>query len=239
MQWTDEALILNIKKINDSHANITLLTATHGRHLGLYSGIKNKKNKAFLQAGSLVEATWKARLENQLGRFQLEPKILYWTHFMDDDLFLNAMLSALSLIDLLLPERQAYPHIFESVSALLAHLNKEYWYILYLRWEMQLLSDIGFGLDLTQCALTGSQENLCWVSPATGKAASLEAGLPWKDKLLPLPSLFFSAHNKATTQEILTAFQLTGYFLQKALDFQNQNLPAARERLTAKLLHEA
>ncbi len=239
MQWTDKAILLNVKKISDNHANITLLTSRYGRHLGLFSGTKNKKNKAFLQAGSLVKATWKARLEHQLGRLQLEPKTLYWAQFMDDNQSLNAMLSALSLIELLLPERQPYPHIFKSLLALLSHLNNEYRHILYLRWEMQFLSDIGFGLDLTQCALTGSNENLCWVSPFTGKAASFEAGLPWRDKLLPLPSLFFSTNYETDKQDILAGFQLTGHFLQKALDFQNQKLPTARERLTANLLHEA
>ncbi len=231
MQWTDDGIILSIKKISESSANITLLTANHGRHLGLFTGIKNKKNKAFLQQGSAVNAVWKARLENQLGRFQLEPQNLYWTHFLNNENGLNAMLSALSLVDQLLPERQSYPHIFTSLSALLAHLTAEYWPILYLRWEMKLLSDIGFGLDLSQCALTGTQEDLCWVSPLTGKAASYSAGLPWKDKLLPLPALFLSTQNTASHHDILCAFQLTGYFLQKALDFHGHHLPAARERL--------
>lgn len=239
MQWTSDAIILNVNKTSDNHANITLLTADYGRHLGLFSGIKNKRNKAFLQSGSLVSATWKARLEHQLGRFQLEPQTLYWAPLMDNNQRLNAMLSALSLIDILLPERQSYPHIFKSLLALLSHLDNEYWDILYLRWEMQLLSDIGFGLDISQCALTGNTQDLCWVSPLTGKAANFEAGLPWKDKLLPLPALFSSTKNRASQQEIREAFQLTGHFLQKALDFQNQRLPAARERLITKLLDDA
>ncbi len=239
MEWSDDAIILNVRKTSDNHANVTLLTANYGRHLGLFSGIKNKRNKAFLQSGSFVKAIWKARLEHQLGRLQLEAQNLYWATFMDDNKRLNAMLSALSLIDSLLPERQAYPHIFKSLLALLSHLDNEYWDILYLRWEMQLLSDIGFGLDINQCALTGSCDDLRWVSPHTGKAANFDAGLPWKDKLLPLPALFSSTKNKATNQDIKDAFQLTGYFLQKALDFQNHKLPAARERLMTKLLHEA
>ncbi len=90
MQWNDEAIILNIKKISENHANISLLTAHHGRHLGLFSGIKNKKNKAFLQSGSLVSATWRARLENQLGRLHLEPKTLYWTQFTENNSLLNS-----------------------------------------------------------------------------------------------------------------------------------------------------
>ncbi|MFV0430845.1 MAG: DNA repair protein RecO [Alphaproteobacteria bacterium] len=236
MRWVDDAIILRVKKTGENSATLSLLTHNHGRHMGLFSGIKNKKNKAFLQEASLVKATWKARLESQLGRFTLEPIKLYWPQYMQNPSHLDAMLSATALIHILLAEQQSSPLIYQSFLALLEHLDSPYWATLYIRWELQLLSDIGFGLDLSQCAITGGQENLKWVSPNTGKAANFEAGLAWKDKLLTLPQFLLNHQHTPDNKELLEGFHLTGHFLQKALDFHQKNLPDARERLITRLL---
>ncbi|MFV0322238.1 MAG: DNA repair protein RecO [Alphaproteobacteria bacterium] len=236
MRWVDDGVILNIKPTGENSATLSILTAQQGKYMGLFSGVKNKKNKAFLQIGSQVKATWQARLDNQLGRFTLEPQQLYWSQLMDNPVYLDSMVSALTLINQLLPERQSYPHIYQSLIGLLEHINSPYWAILYIRWEIQLLADIGFGLDLSQCALTGSTENLAWVSPNSGKAACYSAGLPWKEQLLPLPKFIISTNHIPTNKDLIDGFRLSGFFLQKSLDFHQAILPAARERLIVRLI---
>lgn len=232
MRWNDQAIILDVKPHGDRSGIVSLLTSAHGRHMGLIHNIKSKKNRSFIAPGSFVEATWSARLEQQLGTFTLEPKRLFWSEFMRDPKRLDALLSSLSLLHIFLPERQAYTNIYHSLLSLLEHLDQDFWVVLYLRWEVQFLADVGFGLDLRQCALTGEKEALSWVSPLTGKAANYAAGLPWKDRLLKLPAFFVDHHASYDSSDILDGFRLTTHFFQQALaDHHHQYLPAARTRL--------
>ncbi len=232
MRWVDQGIILDVKPHGNQSGIISLLTADYGRYMGLLHNIKSKKNRAFVMAGSFVQATWSARLEHQLGTFSLEPKRLFWSEFMHDPKRLDALLSSLSLLHIFLPERQAYGNIYHSLLSLFSHLDQDFWVILYLRWEIQFLADIGFGLDFSQCALTGKTEDLRWVSPRTGRAANYAAGLSWKDQLLKLPSFLIDHDAPYDHGDILDGFRLTTHFFQQALsDHHLQHLPAARERL--------
>ncbi len=232
MRWSDQAIILDVKPHGNQSGIISLLTPDHGRYMGLLHNIKSKKNRAFVSAGGLVEATWSARLEHQLGSLSLEPRRLFWSEFMHDPRRLDALLSSLSLLHIFLPERQTYPNIYHSLLSLFENFDQEFWIILYLRWEVQFLADIGFGLDLSQCALTGQIDDLRWVSPLTGRAANYVAGLPWKDKLLKLPTFLINHDAPYDHKDILDAFRLNTHFFQQALsDYHQQYLPSARERL--------
>ncbi len=231
MRWQDQGIILDVKPHGNQSGIVSLFTRQHGRHMGLLHNIKSKKNRAFVQPGCLVTVTWSARLEHQLGSLTLEPERLFWSEFMQDMRRLDGLLSSISLLHLFLPERQSYADMYHSLLSLLEHMHNEKWVMLYLRWELRLLADIGYGLDFSHCALTGSKNDLAWVSPLTGKAASYAAGLPWKDRLLRLPAFLMDYEVDYTKQDIIDGFRLTTYFFQQALHGHKEHLPAARMRL--------
>jgi DNA repair protein RecO (recombination protein O) len=237
MQWTDEGIVLSAKPHGETAAVIELWTRVHGRYLGLVHGGRSRRLRPVLQVGNHVDATWKARLADQLGHVTIEMRRAFAAETLDDAAALAA-LSTITTLTRLLPERDPHPNLYEITLFVLGFLNDAtVWPALLVRWELALLEELGFGLDLSQCAATGSNDQLIYVSPRTGRAVSASAGEPYRDKLLPLPA-FLTRHRSGlvTGHDVRLGFALTGHFLEtRVLLPRGQSLPQPRARLLSHL----
>jgi len=235
MQWTDEAIVLSAKPHGETAAVVELWTRTHGRHLGLVHGGRSRRLRPLLQTGNHVDATWKARLEDHLGHFSVEMRRAYAAEALDDASALAAV-SAMAALIRLLPERDPHPNLYEVTLFVLGFLDDAtVWPALLVRWELALLEELGFGLELGQCAATGSNDRLVFVSPKSGKAVSASAGEPYRDRLLALPQFLTKDRSGTVTNaDIHRGFLLTGHFLEsRVLLPRGQGLPQSRTRLVA------
>jgi DNA repair protein RecO (recombination protein O) len=233
MEWQDDGLVLAARAHGENDAILTALTFEHGRHLGLVRGGAGRRARPLLQPGNRLQLTWKARLPEHLGGFTLEPVRLFGARLLDDPLRLAALASATALLEQVLPEREPHPRLFAGLLKLLeAMLDDPRWLETYARFELVLLQELGFALDLEACAVTGATDDLAFVSPRTGRAVSRAAAGDLAPRLLPLPA-FLRGDVPAMFSEILAGLRLSGHFLAKqAFAPADRPLPAARERLT-------
>ena len=244
MDWQDEALVLTVRPHGETSAIVDLFTPAHGRHAGIVRGGLSRRMAAVLQPGTQVQARWQARLEDQLGRLTLEPlrsRAALW----DDRTALAALAAVCQMVAALLPPSDPHPGLYAATLSLLDTAGPgERWARLYLAWERLLLDELGFGLDLSTCALTGSRVNLTFVSPKTGRAvsqAAVDRGLAgdWADRLLPLPAVLRPDAGAATPlppADLAAGLTLTGHFLNRlAAEIGAAPLPAARARLVERL----
>lgn len=214
MEWRDEGVILAVRRHGETSAIAEILTAAHGRCLGLVRGGRSRVQRPILQAGNLVQLLWRARLEEHLGNFTLEPLALKAGAIMEEP-FRLAGLSAIVGLAQLLPEREPHQRLYDALHVVLDQIDQDdVWPALLVRWEMGLLDELGFGLDLSKCAATGGREDLAYVSPKTGRAVSAAAGAPYKDRLFTLPA-FLAGPAAASAADVLDGFRLTGYFLNR------------------------
>lgn len=231
IEWRDEAILLSARKHGENALILSLMTRERGRHGGLVRGGQSRKMKGVLQPGNRIAVDWRARLEDHLGSLTVEPVHGYAGLLLADSGKLSAMTAALALVEATLPEREPHPDLFDSLDALMIALEGATWAETYVRWEVGLLAELGFGLDLSKCAATGVVDGLCYVSPKTGRAVSAEAGAPYKDRLLPLPS-FLTGRGNAGPNALAEALEMTGYFLNRhVFDHLGKPLPDARMRL--------
>ena len=239
MDWHEDAIILGARKHGETSAVVEVLTRNHGRHAGLVRGGRSKRLRPVLQQGNIVHATWRARLEEQLGNFTLEPVSLGAALAMDDG-FRLAGLTTLTALCALLPDRDPQPQVYEAALLVLENFNNEdIWPALLVRWEAGLLDSLGFGLDLSQCAATGSTRDLIYVSPKTGRAVCARAGEPYKNKLLHLPA-FLLGKSKIEHCDVLAGFELTGHFLNRNLAGpRGIELPDSRTRIINAIKQKA
>lgn len=246
MDWQDDGIILSARRHGETSAIVCVLTREHGAHAGLVKGGFAKRRRALIEPGNRVQATWRARLAEHLGNFALESTHSHGAALMDNADRLAAMSAALSVAEAALPEREPHPATLEALQAFLDALEHDdiapdatAWGEVYVRWEMGLLSELGFRLDLSHCASTGVTEDLVWVSPKSGRAVSREAGQPYKDVLLALPRFLRPDGPRAGAvciADILQAMKLNGYFLEKSLFAPHgKALPQARARLVERL----
>ncbi len=227
MEWTDEAIILSARRHGETGSIVLLLAREHGRHAGLARGHGMRR---WLQPGTRVNARWRARLADHLGSFTLESVQQPASRLMDDPLRLGALVSACALVEAALPERESHTGIFEGLWALLEALPRPHWDAAYVQWELGLLRALGFGLELDHCAATGGNDQLAYVSPRSGRAVSLSAGEPYKDRLLPLPG-FLIHRGPADPRSVLEGLKLAGYFVERLLFGQaHKPVPPARAR---------
>ena len=236
MDWTDQGIVLSARRHGEAAAVASLLTRAHGRHAGLVRGGWGKRGRAILQSGNTVQAHWRARLSEHLGTFVLEPEQPFAAGVFNDPLRLAALASACALADCALPEREPHPAVHDALGHLLAALVGEDsgWPEVYVRWEIRLLADLGFGLDLKRCAQTGTESNLAFVSPRTGRAVSADGAGPWRDRLLPLPGFLGGAEPNLAIDSITQGLALTAHFLERHVFAPHgRALPAARQRLAA------
>ena len=238
MEWIDEGVVLSVRAHGETSAIAELLTHAHGRHLGLVHGGRGRTKRPVLQPGNHVTAHWRARLADQLGTLTLELKHPHAGELMESRHGLLG-LECLTTLARLLPERDPHPSLFEVTLFVLSFLTDDaIWPALYARWELALLENLGFGLDLSACAVTGANDYLAYVSPRTGRAVSMSAAEPYKDKLLPLPGFLIGGGAGGTRPaDIVAALRLTGHFLARdAQAPHGLKMPDARERVVRWLL---
>jgi len=234
MEWRDEGLVLATRRHGERALVVELLTREHGRHAGLLRGGQAPKTRASWQIGNRLVISWRARLAEHLGSFTGELVESYAARLLDDRARLAALAAATALAASALPEREPHPRAFAGLTALIAALDAdERWAVAYVEWEMALLEELGFGLDLTRCAATGATERLVYVSPRSGQAVSEAAGAPYREKLLRLPGFLRHEGGEARPSpgDVLDGLALTGFFLERRVFAPHrQKLPAARTR---------
>ena len=237
MEWSDEGIILSVRPHGETGAVLELFTRRNGRHLGLVHGGRSRKLRPVLQIGTHVEANWKARIADNLGHFALELRKSYAALVLDEPAALAALTSIAALARLL-PERDPHPNLFEVTLFVLGYLDeREVWPALLVRWELALLEELGFGLDLASCAATGATTDLTYVSPKSGRAVSSAAGEPYKERLLALPHFLLGrAGEGVTAADLAAGLALTEHFLlARVLRPRDLAMPEARNRLLSYL----
>jgi DNA repair protein RecO (recombination protein O) len=236
MQWSDEGIVLGVRRHGEANAILELMTRAHGRHLGLVRGGAGSRLRPVLQPGNMVSAVWRARLDEHLGTYTVEglrlrAAALAGAHAV------YGITHAAALVRLL-PERDPHAAVHAALDEILDEIgNAPAMAIRIVRFELQLLAELGFGLDLTECAVTGSDRDLVYVSPKSGRAVSRLAGEPWRDKLLPLPGFLSNPASVPSAAELAEGFALTGFFLDAhVLAPRGATLPPERERFIAAAL---
>ncbi|HXX08374.1 MAG TPA: DNA repair protein RecO [Pseudolabrys sp.] len=215
MQWTEEGIVLGVKRHGEANAILELLTHEHGRHLGLVRGGFGSRLKPILQPGNSVSATWRARLDEHLGNYTVEGLRLRAANFFPAPHAIYGV-SHLAALMRLLPERDPHAGLYAALDEILDHLDNAVAAApLVVRFELQLLSELGFGLDLERCVATGASGDLGYVSPKSGRAVSRTAGEPWADKMLRLPTFLREHHVTPANRDLADGFALTGYFLTR------------------------
>lgn len=234
LEWNDQAIVISARPHGEAAAVVQLLTSAHGRHAGLVHGGQGRKNRGVLQPGNRVNASWRARLADHLGVFTCELESSHAAHLMDAPDRLAALVAAAAICEGALPEREPHLACFDGFLALLEALNGDHWAEAYVGWEIGLLAELGFGLDLTACAAGGSNDRLAFVSPRTGRAVSLAAGEPYRDRLLVLPGFLIGRGDGGRT-EVALGLKLTGYFLDRfVFRPHDRTLPPPRQRLAER-----
>lgn len=237
MEWRDEGALVAVRPHGESAAIIEVFTAGHGRHAGIVRGGGSRRMTPILQPGAQLEVEWRARLEEHLGSFRIEPLKSRAATVMNDRLTLYGLGAACALISFALPEREPHPGLYAATQHLFdAFASEPNWPHLYLLWELALLEELGFGLDLSHCAVTGGTEDLAYISPKSGRAVSRAAAGDWADRLLPLPACLTGVPSNGL-QDTRTGLTVTGYFLEHKLapSLADRPLPEARARLVSAL----
>lgn len=238
MEWRDEAILLSSRRHGESAAIIDVFSPGHGRSSGVVRGGASRKLAPILQPGAQLDVTWKARLEDHLGAFTVEPIRSRAAASLGDRLSLAGLNAVVALLLFCLPEREVHARLYDKTRTLLDLLGQpEIWPLAYLRWEVALLDDLGFGLDLSQCAVLGAEaQDLSYVSPKTGRAVSKAGAGEWADRLLPLPPSLLG-EGEAEDDDVLDALNVTGHFLTNhvAPELGHKPLPDARARFVERL----
>lgn len=232
MDWRDQGILLAVRRHGETSAIIEVFTQEHGRHAGVVRGGTSRKIAPILQPGAQLDVTWRARLEDHIGSFAVEPLRSRAAAAMSGRLALAGLNTVTALLSFCLPEREPHPNLYHHSERLLDLLGQdEIWPLAYLRWELGLLEELGFGLDLSACAVTGATEDLAYVSPRTGRAVSSAAAGDWADRLLPLPPCL-RGQGPAPDAEIAEALRTTEFFMENRLapSLGNRPLPEARGR---------
>lgn len=217
MEWSDEGTIIGIRQHGESAVILEVMTRGHGRHLGLVRGGRSTKVQPVLQPGNVVALTWRARLDEHLGEYRIELLTSHAARLMAAPVALYGLATIAALLRLL-PERDPHPGLHEALSVLIEHLDEPLLApALIVRFEVAMLSELGFGLDLLRCAVTGVNEDLTHVSPKSGKAVSRKAAQPYLDRLLTLPAFLSEGQGarQPSAADIAAGFALTGFFLRR------------------------
>lgn len=233
MQWQDDGLVLSTRRHGERDAILEVMTKAHGRHFGLVRSGRSPRLSASLQPGNRLSLVWRARLEDHLGAFAPEVLESRAAFILADALALHATAHLGALLRLL-PERSPHPALYEAADALCTLASAPMLLAeMLVRFEARILADLGFGLDLTCCAATGTGEDLVYVSPRSGRAVNRDAGAPWAEKLLPLPPFLLGERASARAaglSDIQAGFRLTGYFLDHHV-FEPRAIPPSQARL--------
>jgi len=232
MEWRDQGILLSARRHGESSSIIEMFTPTQGRHVGVVRGGTSRKIAPILQPGAQLDVMWRARLEEHIGSFTVEPVRSRAAVAMADRMTLAGLNTVTAMLSFCLPEREPYADLYERTVTLLDMLEQqEVWPLAYLHWELRLLEDMGFALDLERCAVTGATQELRYVSPKSGRAVSVKGAGEWADRLLPLPPVLRGMMD-ADPEQVAQGFITTGYFLDHHLakGLGNNPLPEARVR---------
>jgi DNA repair protein RecO (recombination protein O) len=242
MDWTDTGIVLAARKHGETSVIVSLLTNEHGRHLGLVRGGAGRRARGVYETGNVVAATWKARLEEHLGSYSCELTHAVAAEHLDHPLRLAGLSALAAVTEAALPEREQHGLLFGHFARLIDDLTGGNWMRDYVAFEMALLTEMGFGLDLSACAATGETDDLIYVSPKSGRAVSRAGGAPYKEKLLPLPAFLAGAGTEAGAEaeakpgDVMDGLLLTGYFLERHVFVHRRSgAPAARQRFIDRL----
>jgi DNA repair protein RecO (recombination protein O) len=215
MQWTDEGIVLGVRRHGEANGILELMTRAHGRHLGLVRGGFGSRMKPVLQVGNSVSASWRARLDEHLGNYTVEPTRERASNFFAASHAIYGV-SHMAAMMRLLPERDPHAGLYSVLEEVLDRLEDPVLAApLVVRFELQLLAELGFGLDLEQCASTGARADLIYVSPKSGRAVSRLAGAPYADRMLRLPAFLRDCDAEPAGRDLADGFALTGYFLAR------------------------
>jgi len=237
VEWREEGILLAVRAHGESSVIAHVLTRSRGVHAGVVRGGQGRRMAPILQPGAQVEATWRARLEEHIGSFTVDLVRSRAAAVMGSRMALAGVSAVVALLGFALPEREPHGGLYDQTVPLLDLLGQnDLWPLAYLRWEMALLAELGFGLDLRRCAVTGVADGLAYVSPKSGRAVSVAGAGEWADRLLPLLPCM-RGEGAAEDTEIAEALEVTGYFLRHKVagDQFGKPLPDARERLIALL----
>lgn len=243
MDWRDEGILLSSRRHGESAAIVEVFTAGHGRHAGIVRGGGGRRMAPILQPGGEVSVEWSARLEDHIGHFRIDPIRSRNAVIMADRAALAVLGSMTALISVALPERAGHPALYARSVNLLGRIGTgRGWPAQYALWELALLREIGFGLDLGQCAATGETADLIYVSPRTGRAVSRAGGAEWAARLLGLPPFVAAGivddAAPPPAEDLAAALALTGHFLETRLapSLPRETLPQARGRAVDAML---
>lgn len=238
MEWRQSAIILDCRPYGETSIVAHVLTRDRGRFAGLVRGGRGKRLRGILQPGNQIDAHWRARLEDQLGNLTIEPEQDRAARHLSDTVRLAGLTAACALVKQTMPEREAHPTIYDGLRALLDTMDEvTLWPVGFVHFELGLLAELGYGLDLTACAVTGVIDGLSHVSPKTGRAVCAEVAAPYKEKLLPLPKFLVDRAHIPDCEELLIGFRLTGFFLNNhVLGPADRHLPQARDRMLDRLV---
>ncbi len=240
MDWRETGILLARRRHGENAAIIDVFTRDHGRHAGIVRGGSSRKMTPVLEPGNQVDVAWRARLEDHLGTYTVEPIEARAASLMSDRLTLAGLNALSALLLFALPEREAHPNLYDGTLTVLDMMaSSPHWPMAYLRWEMALLDDLGFGLDLSACAATGETENLIFVSPKSGRAVSGAGAGKWKTRLLPLTPAMLG-QGEGAAEDITEGLRTTGHFLTARLApaLGNKPIPEARNRLLDLLIRQ-
>lgn len=243
MDWRDDGIVLSTRKLGENAVRLSVLTRDYGRHAGMVRGATSKSMRGTLEPGNQVRVGWSARLAEHLGQFRCELTGAHAADLLLSPGPLMAMSSACAMLDATLPEREAHPDLFHGTVALMSALKSEQWLPSYIRWEVGLLEELGYGLVLDCCAATNATTGLAYVSPKSGRAVSQDAGHAYRDRLLPLPAFLSGGaggqgsddrKSAELSDQIRDGLKLTGFFIHRDI-FEAKALKpvAARDRLVS------
>ncbi len=238
LAWRGEGILLSVRKHGETSTIIETFTEAQGRHAGVVRGGTSRRIAPILQPGAQLDLHWRARLEEHIGAFTVEPVRSRAGTVLSSRLALAGLNAVVALLSFCLPERAAYPALYRRSEQLLDLLGQdEIWPLAYLQWEVALLDEMGFGMDLTCCAVTGTTRDLVFVSPRTGHAVSRVGAGEWVDRLLPLPPVL-RGEGEGADEEVAQALRTTGYFLENRLApaLSHNPLPEARARFVDRFL---
>lgn len=237
MEWRDQGIILSLRKYGEFDAILEVFTRDHGRHAGIVKGGLGRRQRGNIQPGNEVDVTWRGRLETHLGTYSVELKNARAVSYLYHPGKLAALNSCSSLLCLAIAENEKHETLLDGFLALLNAMEatndeKTNWAPLLIKWELGLLSELGFGLNLDCCAATGTTEDLIYVSPKSGRAVSQEAGKPYSDKMLALPGFLIGESNQLDNKDILDGLLLTEFFIERhMLNPYGKKIPQARRML--------
>jgi len=215
MEWTEQGIVLGTRRYGEANAILELMTRDHGRHLGLVRGGSASRLRPLLQPGNRVSATWRARLDEHLGLYVVEALDVRAASFLDLSHALYGMTHVAALCRLL-PERDPHPEVCDALDEIVGRMTDARWTgPAMVRFELQMLTELGFGLDLESCASTGATQDLIYISPRSGRAVSRSAGEPWRDRLFRLPTFLVNQELVPTAEELADGFAATGFFLNR------------------------